>query len=213
MRKTNRILVVVATLALLTFGLAIPAQAGAEGSFVSKINSSRASQGLPPLQVYSDLVDDARSWSTSMMNAGGISHNPNLASVTSGWEALGENVGVGPTVDVLHTAFMNSAGHRQNIMGDFTHVGVGVVQANENQMWVTVIFMRKIGAAAPATTTTTTQPPAATTTTTNAPASQPKAPATPAPAPVPSAASSISDEDVIEFEAYGRPPGLQMVTA
>jgi len=181
-RTTRRIGTVLLLVALLAMGLALPAYAGAEGTFVAKINASRAAAGLAPLQTHGDLIDDARSWSNHMMSSGNISHNPNLGSVTSGWIGLGENVGVGPNPDVLHQAFMESSGHRANILGDYTHVGVGVVVESETKMWVTVVFMK----APVTTTTTTTQPPPQTTTTTQPPAAAP-APPPAAPAPLPAA--------------------------
>jgi hypothetical protein len=118
-----------------------------------------------------------------MMAAGRIYHTGNLAGVASGWEALAENVGAGPSVDSLHSAFMNSAGHRANILGDYNYVGVGAA-SDGDLLWVTVIFMRK-GAPAETTTTTTTTtiaPPTTTTTTTVAAATTTTAPAEP-PAP------------------------------
>ena len=152
MRAARRVAVLAMLLAALG-ATAVPATASPESTFVSRINASRAAAGLAPLEVNADLVDDAAAWSQRMLEAGAISHNPNLGSVTTGWEALGENVGVGPDEGSLHDAFMGSSGHRQNILGDFTHVGVGVV-AEPERMWVTVIFMKAAGAPAPTTTTT-----------------------------------------------------------
>ncbi len=156
MRNVRKILILVFTLAVMTVGMALPAQAGTEGAFLSKINASRAAAGLPPVAVHSDLVPDARAHSAEMMAAGEIYHTSNLAAVASGWEALAENVGAGPSVDSLHTAFMNSAGHRRNILGNYNYVGIGVSQSDSGQLWVTVIFMRKGSTPPPTTTTTTT---------------------------------------------------------
>jgi uncharacterized protein YkwD len=56
------------------------------------------------------------------------------------WVVLGENVGVGATVESLTEAFMASPGHRANILySTFRHVGVGVKET-DGRMWVTVIF-------------------------------------------------------------------------
>ena len=173
MRTAHKISIIVVALVVMTVGLAIPAQAGTEGAFLSKINASRAAAGLAPVSVHSDLTPDARTHSAEMMAAGDIYHTSPLSAVASGWEALAENVGAGPSVDSLHAAFMASSGHRRNILGDYNYVGIGVSQSDSGQLWVTVIFMRK-GAPAPAPTT-------ATTTTTAAPAPTPA----PAPEPVP----------------------------
>ncbi len=165
MRTIRQVSIVIMAIVVMTVGLAIPAHAGTEGAFVSEINASRAAAGLPPVSSHSDLVPDARAHSAEMMAAGQIYHTSNLGSVASGWEGLGENVGVGPSVNALHTAFMNSSGHRRNILGDFNYVGVGVAMDGD-QIWVTVIFMKKGSSAPPTTTTTTTTAPPTTTTTT-----------------------------------------------
>lgn len=174
MRTARQVSIIFMAIVVMSIGLAVPAQAGTEGAFVAKINASRAAAGLPALSTHSDLIPDARAHSAEMMAAGQIYHTTNLGSVASGWEALGENVGAGPSVDSLHNAFMSSSGHRANILGDFNYVGVGTVE-QDGVIWVTVIFMRKDSApptttttAAPATTTTTAAPAPTTTTTTTA---------------------------------------------
>ena len=140
----RRTAALITTILLTTAALATPAFAsgGEEASFVSLINTERANRGLGSLDVYWDLVDDARIHSNVMRDADDLFHSTNLANVTSGWAALGENVGVGPTVGDLHTAFMNSTGHRDNILGDWDSVGVGVTQTDKGYMFVTVVFMK-----------------------------------------------------------------------
>ncbi len=144
MARRRRASALLAALAIVATGLAAaPALASApESSFVSQINAERAASGLAPVEVYWDLVDDARAHSMTMEAEDRLHHNPALGSVTTGWQALGENVGVGPSVGSLHDAFMASSGHRANILGDFNYVGVGVTQESDTKMWVTVVFMR-----------------------------------------------------------------------
>ena len=159
-------------------GLAPGAFAASEDSFLSKLNAERTSRGLSALSSHWDLVDDAEAHSNRMMDSNDLHHNPNLGNVTTGWVSLGENVGVGPSVNSIHSSFMGSSGHRSNILGDFTHIGIGAVRESENKLWVTVIFMKASGggtttstptttSSAPTTTgvTTTTGIPAITTTT------------------------------------------------
>ncbi len=150
-------------------GLAPSAFATSEDSFLSKLNAERTSRGLAALQSHWDLVDDAEAHSNLMMDTGNLHHNPNLGGVTSGWVALGENVGVGPSVNSIHHSFMNSSGHRGNILGDFTHVGIGAVRESENKLWVTVVFMKASGGTTTTTTSTPTTTAAPTTTSTNVP--------------------------------------------
>jgi hypothetical protein len=176
---------------LLALPIAAPAaMAGpGEGDMLARINSSRAANGLPALANHGSLVTFARNHSVAMAGTDSIWHSTNLGSAASGWSRIGENVGRGPNVPTLHSAFMASSGHRANILGDFTHAGVGTHVTPEGMMYVTVVFMKSKTAtttttvaptttAAPTTTVASqpTQPPA--TTTTVAPAPKPK------PAPV-----------------------------
>jgi uncharacterized protein YkwD len=134
--------------------LAAPASAGTltvsatdEDAFVSKINAERAKVGLAALKVCDQVRTVARNWSTTMAANNNFVHNPNYASqMPSGWTRAGENIAWGSgtyaNASSLHTSLMNSSGHRANILGDFTHVGVGVVkEANSPvEMWVTQNF-------------------------------------------------------------------------
>jgi uncharacterized protein YkwD len=181
MRAIQRVFTLALVTAFIVAAFAVPAYAGSEGTLLSRINSSRSSAGLPPVETYWDLTDDARAHSGRMMSKGSIYHNPSLSSVTSVWQALGENVGVGFDLNRLHDGFMNSSGHRRNILGDYNYVGIGVKTDDDGAYWVTVIFMR----AAPGlnggddTTTTTVAP----TTTTTAPPADPAPDTSPDPTP------------------------------
>ena len=119
------------------------ADAGAESAFVSRINSLRESKGLAPVELDSELVGVARRWTDRMVDAGQISHNPNLANdVQENWIKLGENVGVGADVDQLMQAFINSPTHYRNLVDpDFRYVGVGVSYSDNGRMYTTHDFM------------------------------------------------------------------------
>jgi hypothetical protein len=170
------------------------ASPGAEAEFVAAINQSRSAAGLAPLTVHGDLVAGARAHTAEMIPTGTIFHSTSgqLASVTSGWSVLGENVGKGPNVSVLHRAFMESPSHKANILGDFDRVGVGVALDAESKMYVTVLFMKS---SSPATTTTTVAPttttvPTTTNTTTAATTSPTTAPTTTTTTTVPASGDS-----------------------
>ena len=169
MRAYRRYLILVAAASVFIALFAVPAVAGSAGQFVSKINASRSAAGLPPVESYWDLSDDARRHSNRMAEKGELYHSGSLGSVTSGWSGLGENVGVGLDVSGLHTAFMNSSGHRRNILGNFNYVGVGVTVDDAGFMWVTVIFMKAPDGLNDPVETTTTVPPTTTSTSSTTP--------------------------------------------
>jgi hypothetical protein len=227
MRVRNRLLTVLAATSMLVATLAVPALAGPEGTFLSRINSSRAAAGLPPVERYWDLTDDARAHTNRMIDAGHIYHNSNLGGVTGVWQALGENVGVGIDANSLHDAFMGSSGHRANILGNYNYVGIGAKTDADGLLWVTVIFMRaepglngggdatttttapptttttQPNAHLPESTTTTTAPPT-TTTTTSAPSTTttapPKATTTKASPPTSGSAQPVAVSDAFDAE-------------
>jgi hypothetical protein len=181
-RTAHRILFLVTAMSVMIAAFAVPAHAGAEGTLMSRINSSRASAGLAPLERYGGITDDARAQAERMRSEQRVFHNPNLAGSTNVWQGLGENVGVGMEAGELHDAFMASSGHRANILGDFNYVGIGAAVDDNGLLWVSVIFMRAapgLNGGGDTTTTTTAAPPAEqpvddapTTTTTAAPTTQ-----------------------------------------
>lgn len=183
--------------------VAAVASPGEEAAFVSLINQSRTSAGLAPLSVASELVSYARSHTDEMIAAGKIFHSSNaqLAGASSGWSALGENVGMGPDPQVLHSAFMGSPSHRANILGNYNYVGVGAAHAPDGTLFVTVIFMLK--EVAP---TTTTAPPS--TTTTAPPSTTTTAPptTTTVAAPTPAASTATTTTTTLTEGATASPP-------
>jgi hypothetical protein len=116
---------------------------GAVSAFVAQVNALRATRGLAPLQIDGELSGVAQSWTDNMAARGDISHNGAFGSqVSAPWVKLGENVGVGPTVDALMTAFINSPGHYRNLVDPaFNYIGVGVTYSDTGVMYTTHDFM------------------------------------------------------------------------
>ena len=126
----------------------VPADGGCWGykaderGFAKKINAARSATGKAKLNLDPELSRAARKHTYEMVHKHLLHHTPEsaLRRRVTNWNTLGENVGVGGTVDSLHVAFMNSPTHRANVLySSFRHVGVGVVRRN-GRMWVTVIF-------------------------------------------------------------------------
>ena len=186
---------------------------GAEAEFVASINQLRTSKGLNALTVDSQLVASSRIWADQMKASGSISHAPDLSiGVTQGWQKLGENVGVGPTVSALMDAFIASPGHYANLVDPvYTRVGIGVVW-DGNVMYTTHRFMSVAAAPAPppASIPPATQPPPVLPAATSPPAAAPattaaptNAPPTTVPAPTSMASSSSVNAMLAALTAAG----------
>lgn len=110
--------------------------------FTSKMNAERSKDGKGSMKLDVELSKAAIKHTGEMVNKDLLHHTSttSLSKRVIGWSTLGENVGVGGSVDSLHEAFMNSPAHRDNILfGKFNHVGVGT-KVKGDRMWVTVIF-------------------------------------------------------------------------
>lgn len=107
------------------------------------VNSYRADHGLRPLSLSRELnaVSDIRS--KEIVNI--FSHsrpNGTLEQLYSQyqyhWIARGENIAMGQTTpEYVMTCWMNSEGHRNNILSKaFTEIGIGYHTANNHSYWV-----------------------------------------------------------------------------
>jgi uncharacterized protein YkwD len=142
------------------------------------VNSTRTKKGLAPLARRDELVKMARDQADRMEAKGDIFHNVDLGGTITrlglGWLRVGENVGMGPDVDLIYGALLKSPKHYENIVRpDYNTMGIGVVDGDDGLRYVVQVFANVTGAAvAAAPKKAATPPPAA-----------PKAPpAPPAPA-------------------------------
>ena len=114
----------------------------AERGFARSTNEIRQRLGRGNLQLDAELSQVARKHTREMTSRNLLHHTSTeaLKKRVTFWSLLGENVGVGNTVDSLQNAFMDSPGHRDNILySTFRHVGIGTRSAY-GRLWVTVLF-------------------------------------------------------------------------
>ncbi|MFJ8527309.1 CAP domain-containing protein [Bacillus sp. NPDC094106] len=121
-----------------------------EQRVVELTNAERTKQGLPALQVDTELSKVARTKSEDMQKNHYFDHNsPTYGSPFDmmkqfgiSYKAAGENIAQGQrTPEEVVQAWMNSEGHRANILNkNFTHIGVGYV---ENGNYWTQQFITK----------------------------------------------------------------------
>jgi uncharacterized protein YkwD len=115
-----------------------------EAAVTNLLNGARSAHGEPRLTVKSDLIAVARAQAARMAAQSRLYHNPNLARDVKNFRWAGENVGYGPSVALVHSAFMNSPHHKANILDrDYTEVGVGAVW-NNGRVWIAQVFRRPL---------------------------------------------------------------------
>lgn len=108
-------------------------------------NKYRASKGKPALKLYYPLNTVAGNWAYYMQQNCDFRHNTtadgklNVSGYPSGWKAAAENIAVGQTYTTVVAAWINSPGHRANILGNYTHIGIGYYEGSNcsaNRYWV-----------------------------------------------------------------------------
>ena len=153
--------------------LALPAESSAadervseEEAFVALINAERSERGLSLLAADPMLTATARAHSEEMCSLDYFDHHsptPGLSSPMDRYLASAKQLGqsqpeyllVGENifycsvyndiynVDYAHRAFMESPGHRANILEPrFLKVGIGIYRNAKGEFWVTEMFSR-----------------------------------------------------------------------
>ena len=109
----------------------------------NQVNASRTSRGVRALGANQWLSDFAQNWAEWMAATCTLGHSRNYASANPyRWRSLAENVGRGPSLSAVHTAFMNSTSHRDNILNpSFNYGGTGVAKGC-GYYWVVHEFMQ-----------------------------------------------------------------------
>jgi uncharacterized protein YkwD len=215
--RSTRHLISLVLAATVTWGVGLampgPAAAWSAGTFsssserelVALTNRSRASAGLRSLRVDSTLTSVARWRSKDMIDRDYFSHDiPGYGTVFKKLDAkgycykvAGENIGWNTYPDdvataEIHQMFMDSSGHRANILGRaWDVIGVGAYKGPDGKKMWTVLFADRCGS-------TTASAPRATPRPTPRPTPKPKpkpvvaATPTPTPPPTPSPAPTLT---------------------
>jgi uncharacterized protein YkwD len=128
-----------------------------EQRFLDLLNQERGRRRLRELTVNPTLIQVARSHSREMSEKGYFDHESPTAGYRTPMDrylrampkrppyaCVGENLYYCSIVDVErgHQAFMNSPGHRANILFPrFRQAGVGIYKAPTGEFWVTEMFL------------------------------------------------------------------------
>lgn len=117
-----------------------------ENKVLNLINQQREEYGLEPLSLDSSVSQIAREHSENMASGqvafGHDGFNQRASQI--GGRGVAENVAYNNSQDPAQTAvsgWMNSTGHKENILGEYTETGIGIAEKN-GQYYFTQIFVR-----------------------------------------------------------------------
>ena len=112
-----------------------------ENQAFALVNQERARVGLPALSFDASLRESGRAQAARIAAARGLFHQDLQPLLGQGWRTAGENVGGGPSIELLHPAFVASPGHYANIVNpSFAAMGVGVVVSADGTVWISSVF-------------------------------------------------------------------------
>jgi uncharacterized protein YkwD len=122
---------------------------------VSETNQNRAHHGLPPLEIDPRLMEAAGIQSFNMARLSKLSHELNVPgerTVTERvnktgfpWSGIAENIAWNYPPSAVVEGWMNSSGHRRNILGNYTHIGVACSLNEEGEPYYTQVFGKIAG--------------------------------------------------------------------
>src|SRR5213594_3131964 len=130
----------VAAVFLCFFSTSVSAQLqrnDSERQLFESLNRERAAQGLSALQWDNALFKAARHHALLMLNLNMLEHQlpsepglePRLAEAGARFSIIAENIAIGPNPETIHKGWMNSPGHRKNILDPrLTSVGIAAVR-------------------------------------------------------------------------------------
>ena len=166
MKRILSVLLALVMLAMLsgTFALSASAAYNTDGfaaEVVRLVNIERANEGLGPLQFGNKALNDAAMKRAQEYAAdpslrhnrpGGKSFSTVLAEYSVSWNACGENIAEGQTTPAsVVTGWMNSSGHKQNIMGgkdnegnplNFNWIGVAICEGLDGRLYWVQLFVK-----------------------------------------------------------------------
>ena len=116
------------------------------------VNKARVIAGLSELKVDKELLRVARIKSQDMVDSNYFAHNSPIYGTPFqmiknfgiSYKSAGENIAGNSSVEAAFNAWMNSSGHKANILGNsYTHTGIGIVDSPKYGKIFTQMFVGK----------------------------------------------------------------------
>jgi uncharacterized protein YkwD len=127
-----------------------------EDEIFALVNNERRKKRLSNLNWDDDLARVARKYSQQMAKGNFFSHydkngggmEDRAAAAKIKWSEIGENLyfcqGMEDFNEPAVKGWMNSPGHRQNILGKtYTDTGIGIAESRDGKIYITQLFIRR----------------------------------------------------------------------
>ena len=136
-RRLGTVGIVVVALSLLSACLRADQDQG-----IRAMNADRGANRLGALSMQIDAQRKAQAWADKLARENRLYHSNLPDGIKVRWCSLGENVGYGPSIKAIEGAYMNSSGHRANILSTkWNGVGVGVAY-NGKTVYTVQVFIK-----------------------------------------------------------------------
>lgn len=142
-RGTRVLRLAAATLLVLLMGSTLTACQSSEQARVAQlVNQTRAQYGRSYLRDNLQLDQKAQAWAEYLASKNTLKHSNLPSGISYQWRSLAENVGYGGSIEQVHQAYLNSAGHRANILDPrWNYMGTGVAWRG-NRVFTVQVFMQ-----------------------------------------------------------------------
>ena len=120
-----------------------------ETQILQLVNTHRESKGKSTLSSNALAADLAKDHNLFMIDAGKLSHDNSEERFQRLFDEenaknVGENVAYKyKTAQEVMDAWLDSSGHKKNIEGEFTHIGISALKNDADQYYFTQVFFRK----------------------------------------------------------------------
>lgn len=109
---------------------------------LNHLNRDRVAHGRTRLSTHSQAQAKAQAWADKLARDGRLSHSNLPDGITVRWCGLAENVGYGGNAEIVQKAYMNSPGHRANILNTrWNGVGTGYAK-KDGRVYTVQVFIQ-----------------------------------------------------------------------
>ena len=139
--KPSAVVRVRSALAVVVCVIAFTACTPEQTASYDRINAIRTQNSLNTLLPSPYAMAKAQNWAERLAATGKLEHSDLWAGMPDGGLAIGENVGMGASLDSIYAAFMVSTKHRTNLLDPrWNWVGTGVATNATGTVFVVQVF-------------------------------------------------------------------------